>query len=173
MLYTIQFILYTSLMSSQQYRQNVMWLIFNQQHKFLLVQYASSGTRTFPKGWLEPGETLEEGLYREVEEETGLTKDHLNILNTYPTPFIKDFTPEQIARKIQHKNEHYIGKSETACIVEYTTEKDVVNIGVSEELSAHVRVGIEEVEKYIHDSQLLQYLNLEFLERYIHKWNID
>lgn len=115
---------------------------------------------------------MEEGLYREIYEETGLSKEHLTFLYTYPTPFVKDFTPEEIARKIEQKNEHYIGKSETACIVEYTPEKDLVNIGVSDELSAHVWAEIEEVEKYIKNEDLLRYINLEFLERYSYTWDI-
>ncbi len=49
-----------------------------------LVHNAETGTWTFPKGSIEPGETDEQAALREIEEETGLTGlEFIDDLGTY------------------------------------------------------------------------------------------
>lgn len=51
----------------------------NDEGKILMVKMRKSQTYTFPGGFRDLGESLEEAAKREVFEETGLTIDHLNL----------------------------------------------------------------------------------------------
>ena len=52
-----------------------------------------TGAWQFPQGGLEAGETPEEAVWREVQEETGLTADHLTLLGRYPEPLVYELPP--------------------------------------------------------------------------------
>jgi putative (di)nucleoside polyphosphate hydrolase len=52
-----------------------------------------TGAWQFPQGGLEAGETPEEAVWREVQEETGLTADHLALLGRYPEPLVYELPP--------------------------------------------------------------------------------
>ncbi|ANE43829.1 NUDIX hydrolase [Deinococcus puniceus] len=47
-------------------------VVFDALGRVLLVRYRGSGAWAFPKGHVEPGETLEQTAVREVQEETGV-----------------------------------------------------------------------------------------------------
>ncbi|UQN06366.1 NUDIX hydrolase [Deinococcus sp. QL22] len=47
-------------------------VVFSSLGRVLLVRYRGSGAWAFPKGHVEPGETLEQTAVREVQEETGV-----------------------------------------------------------------------------------------------------
>ncbi|MFB9994856.1 NUDIX hydrolase [Deinococcus oregonensis] len=47
-------------------------VVFDSLGRVLLVRYRGSGAWAFPKGHVEPGETLEQTAVREVQEETGI-----------------------------------------------------------------------------------------------------
>ena len=47
-------------------------VVFGSLGHVLVVRYRGSGAWAFPKGHVEPGETLEQTAVREVQEETGV-----------------------------------------------------------------------------------------------------
>lgn len=64
------------------YRPNVAAIIMNAADEMLVAQ--RSGMRSawqFPQGGVDPGETLEEALFREVEEEVGIKPVHIQLLD--------------------------------------------------------------------------------------------
>lgn len=64
------------------YRPNVAAIILNMDNFMLVAQRA--GLRNawqFPQGGVDPGEGLEEALFREVEEEIGVTPDLIQLLD--------------------------------------------------------------------------------------------
>jgi putative (di)nucleoside polyphosphate hydrolase len=52
-----------------------------------------TGAWQFPQGGLEAGETPEEAVWREVQEETGLTSGDLTLLARYPEPLVYELPP--------------------------------------------------------------------------------
>jgi len=54
------------------FRPSAYGVIVNQRGKVLLLENKSSGKYWFPGGGIEIGEKIEEGLRREIREETGL-----------------------------------------------------------------------------------------------------
>jgi putative (di)nucleoside polyphosphate hydrolase len=64
------------------YRPNVAAILLNMENYMLVAQ--RSGLRSawqFPQGGVDPGEGLEEALFREVEEEIGVTHEHIQLLD--------------------------------------------------------------------------------------------
>ncbi|MFZ4764192.1 MAG: RNA pyrophosphohydrolase [Roseimicrobium sp.] len=64
------------------YRPNVAAIILNMENAMLVAQ--RSGLRSawqFPQGGVDPGETLDEALFREVEEEIGVGPSLIEILD--------------------------------------------------------------------------------------------
>lgn len=82
------------------YRKGVSALIINNKEEFLLVNLNSFEEKYFaiPGGGIEDGETLEDSVYREINEELGIDKSLLEfigegknpLLTTFKTPKIKD-----------------------------------------------------------------------------------
>ncbi len=64
------------------FRKGVSTLIINNKNEFLLVNLEAFITHFFaiPGGGLELKETLEDAVYREIEEELGITKNNLDLI---------------------------------------------------------------------------------------------
>ncbi len=67
------------------YRPNVAAAILNQDSKFLLIKRSDTSEEhwQFPQGGVDPGETPEEAVLREVREETGIA-NKITILGKHP-----------------------------------------------------------------------------------------
>lgn len=88
------------------YRPNVCAVITDETRTHVLVfrrADAALGDRRwqFPQGGLEPGETVREGLLRELAEEIG-TND-VEVLAEAPEPVRYDFPPE-VLRRLRDRN---------------------------------------------------------------------
>jgi putative (di)nucleoside polyphosphate hydrolase len=59
-------------------------VIINESGDILMGRRAGSSLLQLPQGGIHPGETEVEGVYREIEEETGLTKSEINLVGVYP-----------------------------------------------------------------------------------------
>lgn len=57
-------------------------LIINSEDKILLVKNPRKGWE-YPGGIIEPGETLPQGLIREIKEETGVDVEIINVVGIY------------------------------------------------------------------------------------------
>lgn len=82
------------------YRKGVSALIINKDHQFLLVNLTSFEEKYYviPGGGIEEGENLEEAVYREIEEELGISKENLNFVGKSSLPLQVKFKVTKINR---------------------------------------------------------------------------
>ena len=69
------------MIDSQGFRSNVGIVICNNQGRLLWAKRIGQDAWQFPQGGIKPGETLEQALYRELDEEVGLQADEVNIVH--------------------------------------------------------------------------------------------
>ena len=61
-------------------------IVFNEAGEVLLQKRADNGWWTLPGGWVDPGESVEQGAVREVWEETGLRVSVKRLVGVYSDP---------------------------------------------------------------------------------------
>jgi len=88
--------------SPKRYRPNVAAVVVSDKYPFKCELFIASrsdieGAWQFPQGGIDPGETPQEALYRELEEEIGT--NNVEILTEYPEWLQYDF-PQKIAQKM-------------------------------------------------------------------------
>jgi putative (di)nucleoside polyphosphate hydrolase len=72
---------------SQYFRAGAGAVIVNRRGLVLALERANTpGAWQLPQGGLKPSESPIDALFREVHEETGISKRHLEVLDTYPEP---------------------------------------------------------------------------------------
>jgi len=83
------------------YRQGVSAIITNQNNEFLLVNLESFAEKFFaiPGGGVEEGETLKDAVYREINEELGITDKQLEIVGQSNMPVRFKFKEIRMNRK--------------------------------------------------------------------------
>lgn len=64
------------------FRANVGIIVANDQGQVLWARRAGQDAWQFPQGGINPDESVEEALYRELKEETGLDPDHVEIMGS-------------------------------------------------------------------------------------------
>lgn len=84
------------MIDSEGYRANVGAIIVNAQAQIFWARRIGQDAWQFPQGGVQPNETPEETLYRELYEETGLKQSQVTLVAT-----TKEWIPYQIPRKFQ------------------------------------------------------------------------
>ena len=82
------------------YRKGVSALILNKKNEVLLVNLNSFEEKYFaiPGGGLEPDETLESAVYREIQEELGILPDQLTFVGKSKDSLKFDFKTIKLSR---------------------------------------------------------------------------
>ncbi|MEO0347058.1 MAG: RNA pyrophosphohydrolase [Pseudomonadota bacterium] len=80
------------------YRANVGIIVANDDGRLLLAGRAGRKGWQFPQGGVAPGESAEEAMYRELEEELGLTADDVSLLGS-TIDWIPYKLPERFVRR--------------------------------------------------------------------------
>lgn len=84
------------------YRSNVGMIICNDQGQVLWARRIGGANNwQFPQGGINEGETPEQALYRELEEEVGLSQGHVDIL-AVTRGWLSYKLPKQFIREHQH-----------------------------------------------------------------------
>src|SRR5947207_8758 len=64
------------------FRPNVAAILLNMENEMLIAERAHiRGSWQFPQGGVDPGESLEEALFRELEEEIGVREPLIQLLD--------------------------------------------------------------------------------------------
>lgn len=88
------------------YRKNVAMVVLNAQGKLLACHRSDmTGAWQFPQGGMKEGETAEEAMYRELDEEIGTS--NVEILYQLPTPLRYDWPEERYSRGFHGQEQTY------------------------------------------------------------------
>lgn len=131
------------------YRQGVSAFILNDKKEFVLVNGVSDRTYwKIPAGGIERGETAEEALYRELNEELGLKKSDFEVLAK--SRFVDRFNwPKEICEEKFKKNGIWYDGQERAIFVCKLTNLSFKLKLQEEEISDFKLVDKNNFEEYI------------------------
>ena len=67
-------------MNDKSYRKNVGLIVLNKHNQLLICRRKGKRTWQFPQGGIDVGESEVNAAYRELYEEVGIKKSHVNII---------------------------------------------------------------------------------------------
>ena len=113
------------------YRPAVGVMLLNAAGKVWVGQRLDSTLEAWqlPQGGLDPGETPEHGAYRELEEETGIPPQLVEIVARCPTELYYDL-PEDLIGKVW--KEPWRGQRQTWFLARFLGEDEDVNIATAD-----------------------------------------
>jgi putative (di)nucleoside polyphosphate hydrolase len=114
-------------MTDYGYRPAVGVMLLNREGKAFVGQRLDSTLEAWqlPQGGLDPGETPEQGAYRELEEETGIPAHLVEIVARCPTELYYDL-PEDLIGKVW--KEPWRGQRQTWFLARFLGADEDVNI---------------------------------------------
>ena len=109
------------------YRPAVGVMLLNREGKALVGQRLDSTLEAWqlPQGGLDEGETPEEGAFRELEEETGVHRRHVEIIARCPELLYYDLPDDLVGKMWKGK---WRGQCQTWFLARFTGEDEDVNI---------------------------------------------
>lgn len=127
------------------YRPNVAALMVNADGNLLICERSTMpGAWQFPQGGVDGGESMEEGLFREVSEEIGLKPSHYEVLERRDG-YRYLYPPDVRAKKIKKHGNH--GQEQTYFLCKLKPEAPAINVNQSPpEFSAYRWIQPEEFD---------------------------
>jgi putative (di)nucleoside polyphosphate hydrolase len=113
------------------YRPAVGVMLLNREGKALVGQRLDSTLEAWqlPQGGLDEGETLEEGAFRELEEETGIPARLVEIVALCPTQLYYDLPDDLVGKMWKGR---WRGQCQTWFLARFLGEDSDVNIATAE-----------------------------------------
>ena len=113
------------MIDSEGYRANVGIIVSNAERKVLWCRRSGQDAWQFPQGGIEVHESPEDALYRELQEETGLTANDVVVLGK-THDWLKYDIPESFMRK--DRDEACIGQKQLWFLLKLCKEEFELNI---------------------------------------------
>ncbi len=135
------------------YRQGVIGFVVNQEGKFFIGRRHNSPTDSYfmhiphwqpPQGGINPGDSPEEAVLREVKEETGMTTE---IIHRCQEKTQYDWSVEFMRKR--GKGYHFRGQQKLVFLLKYKGDGSDIKLD-HQELDDYRWVGPEELKKIIH-----------------------
>jgi putative (di)nucleoside polyphosphate hydrolase len=102
------------MLDKEGYRPNVGIILANQRNEVFWGKRVNQHAWQFPQGGIKPGETPQQAMYRELEEEIGLARGHVRILGR-TREWLRYDVPERWARRQREPREaHSAAKQDAA-----------------------------------------------------------
>ena len=86
------------MIDAEGYRANIAIVILNDKGQVFWCRRIGQDAWQFPQGGMSQGETPEESMYRELQEETGLLPHHVDILG-HTRDWLRYDLPEHLVRR--------------------------------------------------------------------------
>ena len=109
------------------YRPGAGVMLLNREDKVFVAQRIDSTLEAWqmPQGGLDPGENPEEGALRELEEETGIPRDKVEIVAVAPAPLTYDLPADLVGKLWQGR---WRGQEQHWYLARFLGEDGDVNI---------------------------------------------
>jgi putative (di)nucleoside polyphosphate hydrolase len=111
------------MIDSDGFRPNVAIVIMKDDGRVLWAHRASQDGWQFPQGGMRSDETPLEAMYRELEEETGLMRDHVRVLGSTPG-WLRYRLPKRYLRR--HSKPLCIGQKQVWFLLHLQTSESAV-----------------------------------------------
>jgi len=108
------------------YRLNVGIVIANGRGDVLWAHRTRQGGWQFPQGGIQQGETPEQAMYRELDEEVGLAAKHVDLLGVTRN-WLRYRLPEQMIRHGQ-EGRKCIGQKQKWFLLHLKSEDSIINV---------------------------------------------
>jgi putative (di)nucleoside polyphosphate hydrolase len=118
------------MIDAQGYRPNVGIVICNNEGKLLWAKRIGQKAWQFPQGGIKENETVEQALYRELDEEVGLNADDVRVLHR-TEDWLRYRLPKNFIR--YHRDPLCIGQKQKWFLLGLETEDSKVALGKSGE----------------------------------------
>lgn len=113
------------MIDSDGYRANVGIILSNQHGQLLWARRMGQDAWQFPQGGVNPEETAEQAMYRELWEEIGLNNDDVEIIGS-TSSWLRYKLPKRMVRR--HSQPVCIGQKQKWFLLRLATEESSVNL---------------------------------------------
>ena len=97
------------MIDEQGYRPNVGIILCNQENQVFWARRCGQNGWQFPQGGIDPHETPEQALFRELNEEVGLAPEHVHVIGR-TKDWLRYDIPAQFTRST--RNSHFRGQKQ-------------------------------------------------------------
>jgi putative (di)nucleoside polyphosphate hydrolase len=111
------------------YRANVGIILSNREGRVLWCKRVGQNAWQFPQGGIQPDETPEQALFRELREETGLQPEHVKIIARTKT-WLRYRLPRHLIRR--HTTPCCIGQKQVWFMLRLMGDEECVNLARSD-----------------------------------------
>ncbi len=119
----------SDLIDDEGFRANVGIIVANDSGKLLLAGRAGRKGWQFPQGGVAPGESAEQAMYRELEEELGLRPDDVELLGFTPD-WIPYRLPDRFVRR--HSKPLCIGQKQRWFMLRLVTDESALRFDLTD-----------------------------------------
>lgn len=117
------------MIDSDGYRPNVGIILSNPQGRVLWAKRIGQNAWQFPQGGIREGESVEQALYRELNEELGLLPEHVSIVGC-TRRWLRYRLPKRFIRR--HNNPVCIGQKQKWFMLRLTAPDSMVRFDASD-----------------------------------------
>ena len=115
------------MIDAEGFRPNVGMVLANGQGQVLWARRAGQNAWQFPQGGIQQGESPEQALYRELEEEIGLQPAHVRVVGA-TRGWLRYRLPQRLVRR-NSNGPVCIGQKQKWFLLEFLGADDDVNLG--------------------------------------------
>ncbi|WP_372760539.1 RNA pyrophosphohydrolase [Litorivivens sp.] len=114
------------MIDAEGFRPNVGMVLADGQGRVLWARRAGQDAWQFPQGGIQQGESPEQALFRELEEEIGLKPEHVRVLGA-TRGWLRYRLPQRLVRR-NHKGPVCIGQKQKWFLLEFLGDESCVNL---------------------------------------------